>query len=614
MSRKHALELLVCVTLLIVCGCQNFSTPPISVNFPGGDSQTIQQGQSLPINAQVTNDRAGKGVTWSLAGPGTLKSPMAGSVEYDAPSSVNSVQAATVTATSIADSTKSAAFTVTVTYPPVPLVEISSDTFSGGMGEHLTEVEPDTFAFGSTMVSTFQVSRILNGAAMAVGFATSTDGGTTWTSGLLPGITKSEGGTFDRSGDPSVAHDAAHGQWLILTGAGIDDANGNPAMGQLEISRSSDGLTWGAPIAVNAIGQYDKSWIACDSTPSSPFYGNCYAMYVSSGSVVKGIITVSISKDGGLTWQAPLHSPALVHGTGTQQLVQPNGTVIVPMEQGFSNTLLSFISSDGGASWSATTVLASLIDHAEDGNLRSPPLPSAEMDAAGTAYVVWQDCRFRLNCAANDIVLATSIDGVNWTSPTRIPIDPVDSNVDHFLPGLAVDRSTSGAAAHLTMTYYYYPVSACGSNCDLYVGFISSTDGGQTWTAPTVLAGPMKVSWLAQTGTAGDVAPLGMVADYISTSYVNGNAFSVFAVAKANSGSVLDEAMYTTAQPMRALSAKRFSSRGEKPVPNAKPDHPPRESSDENREHSVRGLPTNPRVLRPWAYSLSQQLHGFQHY
>src|SRR5689334_21141126 len=59
---------------------------------------------------------------------------------------------------------------------------------------HHTEVEPDTFSNGSTIVATFQVGRIYDGGACAIGFATSTNNGTTWTSGLLPGITKWSGG------------------------------------------------------------------------------------------------------------------------------------------------------------------------------------------------------------------------------------------------------------------------------------------------------------------------------------------------------------------------------------------------------------------------------------
>ena len=37
------------------------------------------------------------------------------------------------------------------------LVQISSDPFTNSTSQHATEVEPDTFASGSTFVSTFQV-------------------------------------------------------------------------------------------------------------------------------------------------------------------------------------------------------------------------------------------------------------------------------------------------------------------------------------------------------------------------------------------------------------------------------------------------------------------------
>ena len=45
---------------------------------------------------------------------------------------------------------------------------------------------------------------------------------------------------------------------------------------------------------------------------------------------------------------------------------------------------------------------------------------------------------------------------------------------------------------HLGLTYYFYSNANCtASTCALNVGFISSLDGGTTWTAPTTLAGPM---------------------------------------------------------------------------------------------------------------------------
>jgi hypothetical protein len=456
----------------------------------------------------------------------------------------------------------------------VPLTKLSSDPYTNSTSQHATEVEPDTFAFGSTIVTAFQVGRIFGGGAADIGFATSTNGGATWNSGFLPGITTfQDAGTFTAASDASVAYDAAHGTWLVSS-LGIGSG---PA--KVLVSRSPDAVTWGNPIVVTTTGDADKDWIACDNTSTSQFYGHCYIEWddVSSGDLIE----MNASTDGGLTWRSPLNTANHATGLGGQPLVQPNGKVIVPI-LGLSGPMLAFSSSDGGASWSSTVSVSSITDHTEAGGLRSGPLASAEIDANGTVYVVWGDCRFRTNCSSNDLILSTSADGVTWRKPARIPIDPTTSTVDHFIPGLAVDPVTSGSSAHLTLTYYYYLVSNCGTVCQMGVAFVSSQDGGQTWSAAVELAGPMSTSWLPTTFSGL------MVADYISTSYVNGTAFAVFAAAKAPSGSTLDEAMYTTTSPLAAaVDAAHFSSRNERPVPNAKSDHGPAKFYDLDHEHPI---------------------------
>src|SRR4029453_13394352 len=75
----------------------------------------------------------------------------------------------------------------------IPLTQVSSDPFTNSTSQHRTEVEPDTFAFGQTIVSAFQVGRFFDGGGSAIGFATSTHAGASWTRGFLPGITKFEG-------------------------------------------------------------------------------------------------------------------------------------------------------------------------------------------------------------------------------------------------------------------------------------------------------------------------------------------------------------------------------------------------------------------------------------
>jgi hypothetical protein len=194
-------------------------------------------------------------------------------------------------------------------------------------------------------------------------------------------------------------------------------------------------------------------------------------------------------------------------------------------------------------------------DHTVAGGLRSDALPSAAMDAAGNIYVVWQDCSFRTNCSSNDLVMSTSTDGATWTSPARIPIDALASTVDHFIPGLGIDPTTNGGAAHLGLTYYYYPQANCtASTCALYVGFVSSLDGGTTWSSPTPFAGPMSLGWLPSTFSGQ------MVADYIATSFSGDQAFGVFAVAKPNSGSTFDEAIYTTQSGFDVAAAQGHNS------------------------------------------------------
>jgi hypothetical protein len=443
----------------------------------------------------------------------------------------------------------------------VPLTQVSSDPFTNPTSQHATEVEPDTFAFGSTIVAAFQAGRFVSGGgASGIAWATSTDGGTSWVHDSLPGITKSAGaGPYDRVTDSTVAYDAEHGAWLIASLA-LHEATG---VWDVLVSRSSDGgLTWGNPITVAlgpGHGSLDKPWIVCDDTAASPFYGHCYVQWTDFPGSCSQHVELSTSTDGGLTW-GPAETPANTHSaTGGQPLVQPNGTVIVPITGGCNqNSLLAFRSLDGGASWSAIVSVTSIHRHVVAGGLRGGKyvLPSAEIDAGGRVYVAWQDCRFRKNCSSNDIVFTTSTDGLSWSPVTRVPIDDVTSTVDHFLPGLAVDRSTSGATAHLGLAYYFYPQADCDiSTCELDVGFVSSTNGGASWSGPTQLAGPMALSWIANT-SAGP-----FVGDYISSSFTaGGSAYPVIAVANAPSGGLFDEAMYTPTGGLGAVGGTAVAS------------------------------------------------------
>lgn len=450
----------------------------------------------------------------------------------------------------------------------VTIIRISLDKFTNTDSVHKTEVEPFTFSWGSTIVSAYHVGRrpgSIGWGSADIGYSTSINGGKTWTYGYLPGLTVNyEGGTYGAESDPGVAYDAKHGQWLIssLPLVGLNPFSGS--IGNVGVSRSTDGLHWGNLILIDNTALDDKDWIVCDNTTTSKYYGNCYTEW--DQAYGSGDILMSVSSDGGLTWGPGKASADQAGGLGGEPLVQPNGTVIVPFQGGGID---AFVSTNGGSTWGTSVVVADIDSHYEGNGFRNPDLPSAAIDGAGKVFVAWSDCRFRTGCAENDIVFSTTTNGTTWTAPVRIPIDATTSTVDHFLPGIGIDPATSGATAHLTVVYYYYPVSNCTfTTCNLEVGFTTSTDGGATWTAGKHIAGPMKLAWLPNSDNGY------MVADYIGVTYNAGNPFGVFAVAKTPSGKILQESMFTTTKPLIVSDDEpRYSSANDQPVPGAKSDH-----------------------------------------
>ncbi|GAA0371514.1 sialidase family protein [Microbispora corallina] len=441
----------------------------------------------------------------------------------------------------------------------VAVTEIGADTFTNSTSQHRTQVEPDTFQFGSTIVTAQQTGRFFDGGASDVAFATSGDNGVTWTRGNLPGITTFSGGRFNRVSDASVAFDARDNVWMISTLA-ITDTSGVAGAAVLT-SRSTDGgHTWGSPVttaAATGSANLDKNWIVCDNTSTSPFFGRCYTEFDDNGA--GNAIRMARSSDGGASWTVVGTSST---GLGGQPVVRPNGTVLVPYLSN-NNQIRSFRSIDGGVSWRASVLVSAVQDHTVAGGLRSEPLPTAEIDSAGTAYVAWQDCRFQSGCAGNDIVMSKSTSETTWGAVTRITSD----GGDHFIPGLGVDRTTSGATARLALTYYRYPASSCtAATCQLTVAATSSTNGGSSWAAPTQIQGPMSLSWIADTSQGR------MVGDYISTSVIpGGNAFAAFAVATAPSGSTFNEGTFTVAGGRPITSSLAAARTADVPVATGEP-------------------------------------------
>jgi len=414
------------------------------------------------------------------------------------------------------------------------LVKISSDPYTDSLGQHETEVEPDAYAFDSTIVSAFQVGRNFYGGGSNIGWATSQDSGQTWKKGFLPGITKVASGPFDTVSDASVTYDAAHDSWIIsslpLLLTRDDEDSG------LLISRSTDGgLSWQDPINTHLGARLDKNWVRCDNNRSSRFFGRCYMVYDDPN----GLILLVSSNDGGLTWSNPIFSPDSVSGEGVEIGIQPNGTLIVTMGGFSDDSIKEIISSDGGTTFGKSNFISTGSFKVIPG-FRSPVLPSTSVDADGVIYTVWSDCRFETHCTSNDVVLIKSNDGQNWSQLMRLPLHLIGSGSDHFNPVISLDPTSRSPNARLFVTYYYLLDNKCKDEaCEIHIASTFSNDGGLHWTPPMELADPMKPDWIPPTSQGL------MLGDYFGSVFVQGQAFPFVTVAKPKNGKNFDQAIYT---------------------------------------------------------------------
>jgi hypothetical protein len=446
---------------------------------------------------------------------------------------------------------------------PQGLTRVISDSFSNPSSQHASAVEPDTFAAGNTLVVASQVGRFFDGGGSGIGYATTTDGGTSWTHGVLPEITshQSASSPFERVTDPSVAYDAKHDVWMVSS-IPLRPRIVGP---RVFVSRSTDGgASFGDPVTVarktpHGKQDFDKNWTACDDHPASPFYGHCYTAFDDFGNVDR--LKVSTSTDGGRTW-GPTRGVHHGIGLGVQPVVQRDGDVVVPTTNGVGNQMIAFRSVDGGEHWKRPVKVADIHLHHPAGNLRSGDgLPSVDTDARGKVYVTWEDCRFRAGCSGNDIVISSSTNGRTWSAPVRIPIGTVTDGSDNFIPGLGIKPGTSGSSAKLGLTYYSYRNAACGTSCKLEVGYVQSDDGGASWTAPVRLVRPFGVDEIANTSQGR------MVGDYISTSWLGSKAFGAFAVGQpSTSGKPFDEGIFVPAGGLNVRGATRTSAPAEAAV------------------------------------------------
>jgi hypothetical protein len=219
---------------------------------------------------------------------------------------------------------------------------------------YLVEPTATTVTRSGVLVAAWQADRAYAGADGIVA-ARSLDGGRRWSSHVVPGLARCEGGQLDAVSDPWLSA-GPDGTVYLLT----DAVTGPQAT--IAVSRSLDeGRSWQPPAVLEQAEFLDKPTITAD--PYVP--GVAFAVWED---VNRGAVIFSRTLDAGRSWSSPrvvtqpfAGAPAL-----PEIGVLPNGTLTL-VTSGRANgrrpfeTLehLAQTSTDLGASWSQRAV----IDH-----------------------------------------------------------------------------------------------------------------------------------------------------------------------------------------------------------------------------------------------------------
>jgi hypothetical protein len=301
------------------------------------------------------------------------------------------------------------------------LTRVSQDNIVDGIGLHQSEQQSQMAAALGTksLVGVFQVGRIFDGGASAIGWTQSVNGNV-WKKGLIPLTVQAGGpstglGPVWRADDPVVAYDAKHATWIVVS-RGLVAATG--ASQGLYVNTSSDGTSWSAPALLHAAGSGDapdKPSVTCDNSSASGGYGNCYVAWTNTASTPANQLQFSRTTDGGSTFSTPVGSSDTSVGTGSVALVQPVnpaaansstcGRVVVSYA-GSTTNISDIASSDCGVTFGPHVSVATVATHTVAQGLRTSLLPSASMDKSGAIYLSWQTRSFRitqttLSAAAN---------------------------------------------------------------------------------------------------------------------------------------------------------------------------------------------------------------------
>ncbi|MBI4850893.1 MAG: exo-alpha-sialidase [Acidobacteria bacterium] len=286
------------------------------------------------------------------------------------------------------------------------------------------------------------------------GYSRSTNGGQTFTQGIIPNLPNGL-----NLGD-AVVDFGPNGEIYYSTLTLLIEDTGVKSI--IGVAKSTDqGATFSTPVdatttAANNLDFQDKEWLTVDKNANSPFKGNVYVSWTTFSENIS--INFSRSIDGGQTYLPPISLSQGDNSAGVQgsmPAVAPNGDLYVAYFRVGNGDItasdfltISLVkSTDGGKTFSPSKSVASIFNTANltggiDGSgVRTNSFPSIVVDQKGTVHIVYGATPSKPSTPTGadrgDIFYIRSTDGGNtFSSPLRINDDTTSTSQSS--PSIAV--------------------------------------------------------------------------------------------------------------------------------------------------------------------------------
>ncbi|MFN2466482.1 MAG: hypothetical protein ABR598_09495 [Candidatus Dormibacteria bacterium] len=383
-----------------------------------------------------------------------------------------------------------------------------------------TQVEPSIAANPNNpdnVVTGYQEGRVAGGGDATNGFATTMDGGRTWTYGEVPHLTSYPGqnGPYDRASDAVVAFGTAND--VYYSSLVFSPVSGTGLQSGMAINVSRDGgHTFGEPVFFaddQLAGLNDKNWVVVDNSSAPGHHkGRVYVVWDRIAAVYYdycdgGCDQLSGWAFGGSFHQLDLGSPYVTQAIGATPVVLNDGSLAVifnaaaggvPTGASSEQTLSSFATARltcvvaplaGGQPFGTPLVFGPPIQVADNlqSNVRAQragTLPSANYEAkTGTLAVTWEDARFHSEAyPVNDVLVSTSSDGgTTWSAPTKVNPSTTTDNIDRYNPSISGDGA---GGLHVAYRSRLEGANLRDFSASAQMYYQESTDSGRTWSAP----------------------------------------------------------------------------------------------------------------------------------